>query len=90
MLLLLLLLLLLQAVVQTPVGQTYPPATHTSHKSVDSDKFKEELAKESLKLKTSYAECPTYDLLIPALLEDGIAGQLLNLLNHLQFAKSRS
>jgi len=65
---------LAQAVVQTPVGQTYPPATHTSHKSVDSDKFKEELAKESLKLKTSYAECPTYDLLIPALLEDGIAG----------------
>merc|ERR1719153_1307784 len=43
---------LAQACVQTPPCQEYPPTKHTVHKSVDGDKFKEELAKESLKLKT--------------------------------------
>ena len=59
---------------QTPIGQSYPPPLHTVHKSAESDKFKEELAKESLKLKTSYCECPSYDILIPALLDGGISG----------------
>merc|ERR1711892_1091870 len=63
---------LAQAVVQTPLCQEYPPETHTAYKSVENEKFKEVLAKESLKLKTAYCECPSYDLLIPALLEGGI------------------
>merc|ERR1719384_1189741 len=63
---------LAQATVQTPLGQEYPPEIHTSYKATDNDKFKEVLGKESLKLKTAYCECPSYDLLIPALLEGGI------------------
>ena len=63
---------LAQATVQTPLGQEYPPEIHTSHKSTDNDKFKEILGKESLKLKTAYCECPSYDLLIPALLSGGV------------------
>jgi len=63
---------LAQAAVQTPFCQDYPPEVHTAYKSADNDKFKEFLGKESLKLKTAYCECPTYDILIPALLEGGI------------------
>jgi len=63
---------LAQACVQTPLGQSYPPEIHTVHKSTDNDKFKEILGKESLKLKTAYCECPSYDILIPALLSGGI------------------
>eukprot|EP00092_Neocalanus_flemingeri_P021031 GFUD01022785.1.p1 GENE.GFUD01022785.1~~GFUD01022785.1.p1 ORF type:complete len:1006 (-),score=309.99 GFUD01022785.1:132-3149(-) len=63
---------LAQAVVQTPLCQEYPPEIHTAYKSAENEKFKEELGKESLKLKTAYCECPSYDLLIPALLEGGI------------------
>merc|ERR1719312_1243040 len=63
---------LAQAAVQTPLCQDYPPEIHTAFKSVDGEKFKELLGKESLKLKTAYCECPSFDLLIPALLEGGI------------------
>jgi len=63
-----------QAVVQTPLGQDYPPVEHTKYKSVESDKFKEVLAKDSLKVKTAYCECPSYDILIPALLDSGVDG----------------
>merc|ERR1711971_786998 len=65
---------LAQACVQTPPGQDYPPAKHTVHKNSEGEKFKEELGRESLKLKTAYCECPTYDILLPALLEAGIEG----------------
>merc|ERR1719430_2536118 len=65
---------LAQVCVQTPPGQDYPPPKHTVHKNSEGEKFKEELARESLKLKTAYCECPTYDILLPALLEAGIAG----------------
>lgn len=65
---------LAQACIQTPIGQEFPPKIHTAFKSADSDAFKEKLAAEALKLKTSYCECPSYDLMIPALLEDGIDG----------------
>jgi len=63
---------LAQAAVQTPLCQDYPPEIHTAYKSAENEKFKEMLGKESLKLKTAYCECPSYDLLIPALLEGGI------------------
>ena len=63
---------LAQAVVQTPLGQDYPPTLATQYKQTDNDKFKEILGKESLKLKTAYCECPTYELLIPALLAGGV------------------
>ena len=63
---------LAQATVQTPLGQEYPPEVHTSYRSTDNDKFKEVLGKESLMLKTAYCECPSYDLIIPALLSGGV------------------
>ena len=65
---------LAQACVQTPPGQEYPPPKHTVHKNSEGEKFKEELSRESLKLKTAYCECPSYDILLPALLEAGIEG----------------
>jgi len=65
---------LAHACVQTPIGQEFPPKIHTAFKSADSDAFKEKLSAEALKLKTAYCECPTYDLLIPALLEEGVDG----------------
>jgi len=66
------LMALAQATVQTPLHQDYPPETHTVFKSTDNDKFKEVLKREDLKLKTAYCQCPSYDLLIPALLKDGM------------------
>ena len=66
------LMALAQATVQTPLHQEYPPEIHTVFKSTDNDKFKEVLKKEDLKLKTAYCQCPSYDLLIPALLKDGM------------------
>ena len=66
------LMALAQATVQTPLNQEYPPEIHTVFKSTDNEKFKEVLKKEDLKLKTAYCQCPSYDLLIPALLKDGV------------------
>ena len=64
---------LAQACLQTPLLQSeYPPPVLTAFKTADSDTFKEKLAPLALKLKTAYCECPSYDLLIPALLESGI------------------
>jgi DNA ligase-1 len=60
---------LAHACVQTPLGQPYPPPIHTAYKSVDNEAFKEKLAGQSFKLKTAYCECPTYDVVVPALLE---------------------
>ena len=61
-----------QAAVQTPLCQDYPPKIHTAFNSVEGEKFKALLGKESLKLKTAYSQCPSYNLLIPALLKGGI------------------
>ncbi len=38
----------------------------------NSDKFKNELTKAALILKTIYSECPNYDKIIPVLLKEGI------------------
>jgi DNA ligase-1 len=37
-----------------------------------SDKFKAELARAALILKTAYSECPNYDQIIPVLLDEGV------------------
>jgi len=63
---------LAQACVQTPTGQDYPPEKAIAFKSSESEAFKERLADQALKLKTAYCECPSYDLVIPALLENGV------------------
>ena len=43
-----------------------------AYKDCSTDTFKNALEPKALKLKTAYCECPNYDLVIPALLEDGI------------------
>merc|ERR1711994_100158 len=66
---------LVQACVQTPIGQdSYPPTVHTAYKSAETDAFKEKLSAEAFKLKSAYCECPSYDIVIPALLQMGIDG----------------
>ena len=45
---------LAHACVMTPPTQSYPPEITSAFKDVGSDKFKEELDKEALKLKTAY------------------------------------
>jgi len=65
---------LAQACLQTPLLQAYPPPIHTAFKSADNDAFKEKLGPLALKLKTAYCECPSYDILVPALFEAGIDG----------------
>jgi len=66
---------LAQACVQTPIGQdSYPPTVHTAYKSAETDTFKEKLSAEAFKLKSAYCECPSYDIVIPALLQMGIDG----------------
>jgi len=61
-------------VMTPPVQSSYPPEITTAFKDATSDKFKEELDKEALKLKTAYCECPCYDQVIPVLLAEGIDG----------------
>jgi hypothetical protein len=61
---------LAHACVQTPLLQSYPPPIHTAFKTVENNEtFKERLGGQALKLKTAYCECPSYDVLVPALLE---------------------
>ena len=61
-------------VMTPPVQDEYPPKILTAFKDATSDKFKEALKEEDLKLKTAYCECPSYEKVIPVLLSEGIDG----------------
>lgn len=56
----------------TPPEQNYPPEILNASKKTSSDRFKEKYDEIALILKTTYCECPNYNLIIPVLLEDGI------------------
>ncbi|KAL0125125.1 hypothetical protein PUN28_004337 [Cardiocondyla obscurior] len=56
----------------TPPEQSYPPEILNMSKKMSSDHFKEKYDETALILKTTYCECPNYDLIIPVLLKDGI------------------
>lgn len=60
------------ACAMTPPEQDYPPETLNASKKLSSDRFKEKYDEIALILKTTYCECPNYNLIIPVLLEDGI------------------
>ncbi|XP_070169027.1 DNA ligase 1 isoform X3 [Polyergus mexicanus] len=60
------------ACVMTPPEQDYPPEILNANKKMSSDRFKEKYDEIALILKTTYCECPNYNLIIPVLLEDGI------------------
>ncbi|XP_054258786.1 DNA ligase 1-like isoform X1 [Macrosteles quadrilineatus] len=60
------------ACVTTPPGQEYPPETIDVAKSMSADSFKSKLDEEALIIKTTYCECPNYDLIIPVILSEGV------------------
>ncbi|KAL6426983.1 hypothetical protein ACFW04_009289 [Cataglyphis niger] len=60
------------ACAMTPPEQDYPPEILNASKKMSTDRFKEKYDEIALILKTTYCECPNYNLIIPVLLEDGI------------------
>lgn len=66
----------LQAIAQacflSPPGQEYPPEVIDAGKGMASDKLKAQLENYGLILKTTYCEFPSYDKIIPVLLEEGL------------------
>ncbi|RZC41548.1 DNA ligase A M domain containing protein [Asbolus verrucosus] len=58
--------------VTTPPNQEYPPQDLNTSTKMSSETFKTEYDKQALILKTTYCECPNYDMIIPRLLSDGI------------------
>ncbi|KAI5719627.1 hypothetical protein M8J76_012712 [Diaphorina citri] len=65
---------LAQACALTPPGQSYPPPilNRCKSKGVSSEEFKATIDEEALILKTTYCECPNYNLIVPTLLEKGM------------------
>ena len=59
------------SVVYTPPDQTYPPVILDASESLSTDEFKKELDSAALTIKTAYCELPTYNVIIPKLLENG-------------------
>ncbi|XP_044018477.1 DNA ligase 1-like isoform X2 [Aphidius gifuensis] len=57
----------------TPPNQSnYPPEIIDASKNLTADKFKEKYDKISLIIKTTYCECPNYNLIIPVIFNDGV------------------
>lgn len=62
---------LAHAVVLTPPGQTYPPEIMNSSKTMSGEALKAEMEQSVLTIKTAYCELPTYNVIIPTLLDVG-------------------
>ncbi|XP_075220977.1 DNA ligase 1 isoform X2 [Lycorma delicatula] len=60
------------ACVNTPPGQEYPPKILDASNSLSQETFKSRVDEESLIIKSTYCECPNYDLVLPVLLEKGV------------------
>ncbi|XP_074105961.1 DNA ligase 1 isoform X2 [Cotesia typhae] len=61
------------ACAMTPPNQEYPPEVLDASKKISSDEFKKKYDEVALIIKTTYCECPNYGMIIPVLLEDGVA-----------------
>ncbi|XP_044584062.1 DNA ligase 1 isoform X1 [Cotesia glomerata] len=61
------------ACAMTPPNQEYPPEVLDASKKVSSDEFKKKYDEIALIIKTTYCECPNYGMIVPVLLEDGVA-----------------
>merc|ERR1719423_77235 len=66
----------LQAIAQacylTPPGQAFPPATLDAGAGQHPDTVKGKVEEFALVLKTSYCECPSYDSIVPVILQHGV------------------
>ncbi|XP_063984095.1 DNA ligase 1 isoform X2 [Diachasmimorpha longicaudata] len=56
----------------TPPDQEYPPEVINASKKMSTDAFKQKYEEIALIIKTTYCECPNYNLIIPVILEDGV------------------
>ncbi|XP_067124516.1 DNA ligase 1 isoform X2 [Centruroides vittatus] len=63
---------LAQAAVLTPPNQEYPPKILNSLKGLSSESIKKKFEENVAILKSTYCECPSYDLIIPVLLSEGL------------------
>ncbi|GJQ70900.1 hypothetical protein Trydic_g817 [Trypoxylus dichotomus] len=60
------------ACAMTPSNQEYPPKILNRSRNMSSEKFKILYEDLALILKTTYCECPNYNLIVPVLLKEGI------------------
>ncbi|XP_015603260.1 DNA ligase 1 isoform X2 [Cephus cinctus] len=60
------------ACAMTPPEQERPFKILNASKKISSDSFKQKYEEVALTLKTTYCECPNYDMIIPVLLKDGV------------------
>ncbi|KAK3717328.1 hypothetical protein QZH41_011566, partial [Actinostola sp. cb2023] len=63
---------LAHAAILTPPGQEFPPAVFDAAKILSSEELKKQLEEAVLTVKSSYCELPSYDKIIPAILDHGI------------------
>ncbi|KAM8927715.1 DNA ligase 1 [Pelodytes ibericus] len=61
-----------QAVCLTPPRQEFPPAVLNAGKGMSSEARKTWIDEQAMILKQTFCQLPNYDVIIPALLEDGI------------------
>ncbi|KAF7396537.1 hypothetical protein HZH66_007399 [Vespula vulgaris] len=60
------------ACTKTPPEQNYPFKTLNVSKNMSRENFKQKYDEIALVIKTTYCECPNYDLIIPVLLKEGV------------------
>ncbi|KRT80299.1 hypothetical protein AMK59_6611 [Oryctes borbonicus] len=60
------------ACAMTPPNQEYPPKILDCSKNKSSEKFKAMYEEFGLILKSTYCECPNYNLIVPVMLKEGI------------------
>ncbi|KAK2582984.1 hypothetical protein KPH14_009034 [Odynerus spinipes] len=60
------------ACTMTPPNQNYPFEILDVSKSMSRESFKQQYDETALIIKTTYCECPNYDLIIPVLLKEGV------------------
>ncbi|XP_039292193.1 DNA ligase 1 isoform X2 [Nilaparvata lugens] len=63
---------LAQACATTPPVQDFPPKILDASSGLSSEKFKSKVDEDALIIKTTYCECPNYDMIMPIILEKGV------------------